>query len=382
MWIDITNSENHTVPVYLHGEIKRNGKLIARANSNRINIPQGGKRIIRNDIRKLTDEWWDPEIKKILTRSPVLPEGQYVACVYVYRWGTRQLLTKCCISFQSMPMSPPRLISPKDGAKVSTKYPLFQWTPPQPALRGITYELKIVEVYKGQTKEEAIESNPAWLVKKGIRTTSFRYPSSERPFKQGSQYAWQIRADPGWLDPNLRPGLKSEVGSFIYSVGLKRPIERLTSVCNDWNKMIINSIADVAAKHGIVIDKAGFVALTRKDICIINCAVDGLEKIPLSAIYSPKGAIIGVIYANIPMVNKKLRSGIYAVKVFKDEFGRLTASFTNLNTGKVVFETHNVHMKRTKEEAKGHWSIGFFYIDYHWDKKRIKIALEFEDEEE
>ena len=197
MWIDIANGEKESVPVYLHGEIKRDGKLVARANSNRIEIPPGGKKITRGDITKLTDEWWDPELEKTLIRAPILPEGKYEACVYVYKWGGKELLTKCCISFESKPVSPPRLIAPKDGATLKEKYPLFQWTPPTPTFPGVTYTLRIVEVPKGMPEsisEEELQLCPTTHEEKDIRRTSFTYPLSARKLEKGKRYAWQVVA--------------------------------------------------------------------------------------------------------------------------------------------------------------------------------------------
>jgi len=214
MWIEIANGEKELTPVYLHGEIKRDGKLVARANSNRIEIPPGGKRITRGDITKLTDEWWDPELEKTLIRAPILPEGKYEACVYVYKWGGKELLTKCCISFESKPVSPPRLIAPKDGATLKEKYPLFQWTPPTPTPKEVTYTLRIVEIRKGQTKEEAMRTNPAWFEKKGIKGTSFKYPITAKILKGGKRYEWKEYA---WQVIAFSEGVevgRSEVWTF------------------------------------------------------------------------------------------------------------------------------------------------------------------------
>lgn len=88
---------------------------------------------------------------------------------------------KCSTSFS------PELISPQDGAVIQDEYPVFTWMPPMPIPPGqeITYVVKIVEILNGQTKEEAMQSNPAWFENKDIQTTSFQYPVSARKFKAG-----------------------------------------------------------------------------------------------------------------------------------------------------------------------------------------------------
>ena len=215
MWIEIANGEKEPTPVHLHGEIKRDGKLVARANSNRIEIPPGGKKITRGDITKLTDEWWDPELEKTLIRAPILPEGKYEACVYVYKWGGKELLTKCCISFESKPVSPPRLIAPKDGATLKEKYPLFQWTPPTPTFPGVTYNLRIFEVPKGMPEsisEEELQLCPIIHEEKDIRRTSFTYPLSARKLEMGKRYAWQVIAVSG-----ANEICKSEIWTYSFS---------------------------------------------------------------------------------------------------------------------------------------------------------------------
>ncbi|HFE63375.1 MAG TPA: hypothetical protein ENK14_03030 [Caldithrix sp.] len=111
------------------------------------------------------------------------------------------------------------LVSPKEGATLpkEEKYPLFQWTPPTPTPPGITYNLKIVEIQEGQSKEEAM-NNTSFFEKKGIKTTSFKYPSSAKllyvpkpqepyggggepvepkpnpPVKAAPKFAWQVTA--------------------------------------------------------------------------------------------------------------------------------------------------------------------------------------------
>jgi len=197
MYVNITNSEHQSVTVYLHGEVRRDGKLIGKGNSNKIEIPPGGKRITRSDITKIEKEWWDKEFEKLLFRLPTLPAGDYEACIFVYKAKGKKLLTKCCTEFESKPVSPPRLISPKDGATLKEKYPLFRWTPPNPTFPGVTYTLRIVEVPKGMPEsisEEELQLCPTTHEEKGITRTSFKYPSSAKELEEGKRYAWQVIA--------------------------------------------------------------------------------------------------------------------------------------------------------------------------------------------
>jgi len=192
MYVDITNSEHQAVTVYLHGEVRRDGKLIGKGNSNKIEIPPGGKRITRSDITKIKKEWWDKEFEKLLFRLPTLPAGDYEACIFVYKAKGKKLLTKCCTGFKVFKKTKiPQLTHPVDDTVVLEKYPIFKWKPPKPAPREINYTLKIVEMSEGETKEAAIMKS-AFFEKRGIKTTSFKYPVSARKFEKGKQYAWQV----------------------------------------------------------------------------------------------------------------------------------------------------------------------------------------------
>ena len=232
MYVNITNSEHRAVTVYLHGEVRRDGKLIGKGNSNKIEISPGGKRITRSDITKIEKEWWDKEFEKLLFRLSNLPEGNYEACIFVYKAEGKKLLTKCCSGFESKPISPPRLISPKDGATLKEKYPLFRWTTPAPAPKEITYTLRIVEVRKGQTKEEAMRTNPAWFEQGGIKTTYLRYPVSARSFEEGKTYVW-------WTTAELERYsiATSEIFTFLFPT--ERPIieEECDSLRREYEKL-------------------------------------------------------------------------------------------------------------------------------------------------
>lgn len=105
------------------------------------------------------------------------------------------------------------LISPHNGAKLSPeeKYPTFTWTPPRvSSLVGTKYQLRIVEILPGQTKEEAMKSNKLWYEGKNIAGSSFQYPLSAKAFEPGKQFAWQVQA----LNRNGMIIGKSEIRTF------------------------------------------------------------------------------------------------------------------------------------------------------------------------
>ena len=147
-----------------------------------------------------------------VTRTGSLPYGSYSFKLVLMPFNVGDL-----DSFEAKPMGPPRLILPRDGAKLpqAEKYPVFGWTPPQPPVPGVKYAVRVAEILPGQTKEEAIRANKAWYEGKGVAGTTLRYPMAGRAFAAGKHYAWQVRA--------LREGLvigESEVRTFITGVPL------------------------------------------------------------------------------------------------------------------------------------------------------------------
>jgi len=230
-WVDLDNPTQTTYTVYLHAEIIEAQKgLIFKANSNTFMLPPGEKRIRPRDITDVRDVWYASGYKEYIIRTGKVPEGNYTVCIYVIDARTNQELGDDC--FNSVVRFPesPRLISPKDKASVKGKHPVFTWTPPVPVPPGehVEYNLKIVEVLKGQTKEEAIRSNIPWFTEQKIKRTSLVYPTRARSFESGITYAWQIQV----FDKNGFPLGKNHGMSEIWEFGTEVliPVEPLPRV--------------------------------------------------------------------------------------------------------------------------------------------------------
>jgi len=216
----ITNTTQKNYIIYLHGTVTNNdnGDRIWTGNSSSFDLEAGYSGPVEPSTLEPVSGNFNhkyDKAKEIAIRTGSLPAGNYTLCVYVKNADNDQELGKDCIQVNVAHPSPPELISPQDGAVIQDEYPVFTWMPPMPIPPGqeITYVVKIVEILNGQTKEEAMQSNPAWFENKDIQTTSFQYPVSARKFKAGKKYAWQLIC---FMDPNLAYGLKSEVWSFEY----------------------------------------------------------------------------------------------------------------------------------------------------------------------
>lgn len=222
-WVDLDNTTLETYTVYLHAEVTKAQKgLIFRANSNTFSLPPGKKRIRPKDITDVKDVWYHFKYKDFIIKTGSVPEGNYTACIYVIDTKTNQEIGEHCIHLIVRLPGPPRLISPRDVATLKEKIPLFTWTKPAPLPKGeqVTYTLRIVEVLKGQTKEEAIRSNKPWYEGKALSRPYFLYPTSAKAFDKGKEYAWQIFAMSGGFEIGVSEVWKFETVTSIPAVPL------------------------------------------------------------------------------------------------------------------------------------------------------------------
>ena len=182
--------------VYLYGEIMREGELIFRGSTNNFTLSPGTRKIRSREIKSLRDEWYKSEYKEYLTRVGSVPAGDYNVCVSVKDAKTSRELGRECIRISVVSAKAPRLISPRGNLKAEIKRPIFTWTRPAPvpANMKISYKVKIVEIYEGQTKEEAIGSNIPVFEQDGIKSTSFQYPVKAKSLDKDKNYAWQVQA--------------------------------------------------------------------------------------------------------------------------------------------------------------------------------------------
>ena len=214
-YIDLDNTTQNTYTVYLHVEVTEGKKgLIFRGNSNSLQLPPGKKRIKKQDIKEVKDIYYNKQYERYIKQYSEFPDGDYTVCISVINKKDGQELDKDCIQQKVSRIGKIRLLSPKEGAVIKNNNPLFTWLPPIPSPPNIkiNYTFSMVEILKGQTKEEAIKSNPAWYEKKDITGTTLKYPISARKLEKGKKYAWQVTMSVGGTE-----GGKSNIRYVIFS---------------------------------------------------------------------------------------------------------------------------------------------------------------------
>jgi hypothetical protein len=159
-------------------------------------------------------------------------EGSYLICVRAYdynRYTTplSQERSGCATVFMRN-LEAPILIQPLEAAEIQStgiQNVIFSWTRPAGAPSGITYRLKIVELFDpNRNPNDAYLSatSPAFFDQE-VMNNVYVYGPTDPPLVEGRKYAWAITA----LDPDRRNysgksgsifqnGGRSEVRSFIY----------------------------------------------------------------------------------------------------------------------------------------------------------------------
>ena len=143
-----------------------------------------------------------PSIKAIISRTNLLPEGDYQLCAQLLTANRQEFGARECIDFTISIPDPPILMYPLDGDTVNN-LPQFSWTP----VTGIPvkYKVFIAPVFRGQNGRDAIERN-RFLLNDSIFSTTYQYLPSNQPFNfypDAVGFAWQIQAvDMFWKPRN------------------------------------------------------------------------------------------------------------------------------------------------------------------------------------
>ena len=161
MWaVDLTNPARETFTVHLTAEVTEAQKgLVARATSNDFQLPPGTLRINKDDIREVKDSRYHRDYERSIQQAEEFPAGNYTLCISLKEARSDRELAKDCVHHKMAPLSPPRLIAPRNEETLVEKFPVFAWRPPaslSPRTR-VSYSLKIGEILPGQTQAQAMQ---------------------------------------------------------------------------------------------------------------------------------------------------------------------------------------------------------------------------------
>lgn len=214
---DIVNTSSTTYRVFLRGivdEIQPGTARVLVARSRQFDLPPGVLRFTGRDLEPFTTESYAPAYYDMVFRSGTVPSGEFRGCTEVVDAVSGEVLAEYCNDVRIEVTSQPFLLAPAHDAEVSERYPVFSWLgAAPPTSQRITYRLRIAEQFAGQTPQDAVLRNPAFLDIAGLDRTVFMYPISARQFAPDQRYAWYVTAFEQ-RGNTLRDVGSSEVWSF------------------------------------------------------------------------------------------------------------------------------------------------------------------------
>jgi hypothetical protein len=110
---------------------------------------------------------------------------------------------------------PPLLVYPEDFDTIDIPNPTLTWLPAfqSNSTATILYDLKLVEMYAGQTSAQAIAANPVHLSQTGLPLTALPYPVGGSALELNHTYSWQVVAT-----VNGNPIGYSQIWQFTYAI--------------------------------------------------------------------------------------------------------------------------------------------------------------------
>ena len=157
------------------------------------------------------------DLQSTFIQTGAFPEGRYRVEVDAHPVDRRILVNSGRTDFEVRYPPPPRITSPTDGSDITQTTPVLSWTPVLGA-EGFTmeYEVLIVELFDGQSPEEAIDANRPQVRTTVMDATSLVYTQEFLPLEEGARYAIQVTAhDIGDRLPIRNEG-ESEIHIFSF----------------------------------------------------------------------------------------------------------------------------------------------------------------------
>jgi hypothetical protein len=200
----------------------KNNNQIVNINSTLISFPKGAKTIFPNSVvpvrytyNQLSSDQWIKvgkyficyTISKIASTPNPTFETQTVFEIN----QNSEVIANECTELNIEPISPPILNIPADKGNIYETKPVFLWQAPTPfqSFSNLKYEIKLVELQKGQSLNLAIQNNTPIYYNNSIYSTALILPSSLKDLEVNHSYAWQVTA----YDQNSY-SIKSECWQF------------------------------------------------------------------------------------------------------------------------------------------------------------------------
>ncbi len=195
-WNFSTTASSGPLKGYFVVDLKAEGRTLFRLRSTEVEIKPGFAGWKAKEIT-YTEDLFNREhpYAAYIGQSRNLPFGRYEACVQLLDLSGNEL-GESCLEHEFNPLTPVSLLAPDYCSEQSTLYPVFTWLAPTPYLQDypLVYDLKICEVFEGQTHQDAIDHNIPWHSASGLSSTTYPYPLTAARFDTSKTYVWQVSA--------------------------------------------------------------------------------------------------------------------------------------------------------------------------------------------
>jgi hypothetical protein len=171
------------------------GQQVLGATTGIINVPPGTKQLSAGSIGAVQYNVTGGTYRVDPGPAGLLPVGVFKAC-YSFIEGSGKPMAQECHQLNIQPLSPLLLNLPAHHSVLDNRYPSFSWIPFSSAqfLNNLSYNIKLVEVYQGQSAADAMQKNPPLFTARNITSTNLLYAQSAPALEQKKQYAWQVTA--------------------------------------------------------------------------------------------------------------------------------------------------------------------------------------------
>ncbi len=262
----LSSSDNSlSVTIGLTLTRSKDNQPVLSAETRTILVAKGAKQVRYEDAAPVKYTYLSSAVNIDRDPNGFLPIGSFTACytVSTYQHETRVLLAEDCVPVEVEPMSPPLLNLPADGAIVESLYPQLNWLPPAPLnlFSHLNYDLKLVEVLKGQSPMQAMDRNlPVYSVNSSSPFSN--YPASSRALDTGRLYAWRVVArnnnefagqSETWTFRLSSKALSTTVKDLSY-YKLKKGNESAYAICTGLLKLEYNNEVNDSTVHYRITD--------------------------------------------------------------------------------------------------------------------------------
>ncbi len=197
------------------------GTLLVKSNTDIFGISNGLLYVDKTDLSTIdpfSTLYYDNLYQPIIANGDFFPAGTYnVVYTLLGRPNDGEFteLTEANITAIVNVFMPPILIYPEDMDTIDTPFPLLTWLPAYQASAGqtILYNLRLVEMFSGQTSASALAANPTYFEQYDLPITAIPYPANANPIELDHTYSWQVAATIGGI-----PVAYSQIWQFTYAI--------------------------------------------------------------------------------------------------------------------------------------------------------------------